>query len=169
MENPPVPAQSKPGRTKHTSQSHWDFGFDLLFVCLLSFSFKYTQQTNSRFADSWYCIHCPPWQSYQGETHVIKLMSNNKRPMYTLFVPNLTLLVYVKRIEENHEQPLLRNIHWLPVRSRIDYKISTLWFNNFTNSSPEYIAQLLSTTLPDTSVHPRTHASSIFLSSKLSH
>ena len=46
--------------------------------------------------------------------------------MYTLFVPNLTLLVYVKRIEENHEQPLLRNIHWLPVRSRIDYKISTL-------------------------------------------
>ena len=44
----------------------------------------------------------------------------------------------------DHVQPLLRNLHWLPVRSRIDYKISTLCFNTFTNSSPVYIAQLLS-------------------------
>ena len=38
----------------------------------------------------------------------------------------------------DHVQPLLRSLHWLPVHSRIDYKISTLCFNTFTNSSPVY-------------------------------
>ena len=37
---------------------------------------------------------------------------------------------------------------WLPVSSRTDYKISTLCFNAFTNSSPVYIAQLLSVYTP---------------------
>ncbi|WP_419593715.1 hypothetical protein, partial [Thiolapillus sp.] len=43
----------------------------------------------------------------------------------------------------DHVQPLLRNLHWLPVRSRIDYKISTPRFNTFTDSYSVYIAQLL--------------------------
>ena len=54
-----------------------------------------------------------------------------------------------------HVQSLLRCVHWLPVHSRIDYKISTLCFNIFTNSSniftnssPVYIAQLLSVYTP---------------------
>ena len=47
-------------------------------------------------------------------------------------------------------QPLLCNLHWAPVHSRIDHKISTLCFNTFTNSSPDpvYIAQLLSVYIP---------------------
>ena len=40
----------------------------------------------------------------------------------------------------DHVQPLLRSLLWLPVHSRIDYKISTLCFNTSTNSSPVYIA-----------------------------
>ena len=63
----------------------------------------------------------------------------------------------------------LHNLHWLPVSSRMDYKISTLCLNTFTKSSPVHNAQLLSTHLPDTSVHPRIRALSIFLSSKPSH
>ena len=47
----------------------------------------------------------------------------------------------------DHVQLLLSNLHWLPVRSRIDYKISTLCFNTLTNSSV-YIAQLLSIDTP---------------------
>ena len=39
----------------------------------------------------------------------------------------------------SHEIP-----HWLPVRSRTDYTISSLCFNTFTNSSLVYIAQRLS-------------------------
>ena len=48
----------------------------------------------------------------------------------------------------DHVQPLLRGLRWLPVRSRMDYKISTLCLNTFTNSSPVYIAQLLSVYTP---------------------
>ena len=44
----------------------------------------------------------------------------------------------------DHVQPLLHSLHWSLVHSRTDYKISTLCFNTFTNSSPIYIAQLLS-------------------------
>ena len=49
----------------------------------------------------------------------------------------------MKSCKCDHVQPLLRSLHWLPVHSRTDYKISTLCFNTFTDSSPVYIAQLL--------------------------
>ena len=39
--------------------------------------------------------------------------------------------------------PLLRNLHWLPVKERIDFKIATLVFNTFNNCSPVYISSLL--------------------------
>ena len=48
----------------------------------------------------------------------------------------------------DYVQPLLLNLHWLPVRSRSDYKVSTLCFNTFTKSSAVYIAQLLSVYTP---------------------
>ena len=54
----------------------------------------------------------------------------------------------------DHVQPLLRSLHWLPVHSGIDHRISTLCFNTFTKSFPVYIAQLLSVYTP--SRHPRS-------------
>ena len=84
-------------------------------------------------------------------------------------VENSAARLVMKSRKCDHVQPLLSNLHLLPGRSRINYKISTLCFI-FTNFSPVCIAQLLSVyTLPDTSVHPQTHAPSIFLSSKLNH
>ena len=53
----------------------------------------------------------------------------------------------------DHVQPFLHNLHWLPVRSRIDYKISTLCFNAYTNSSPVCIAQLLPVYTPSRHLH----------------
>ena len=53
----------------------------------------------------------------------------------------------------HHVQPLLRSLHWLPVHSRTDYKISALCFNTFTDSSPVYIAQLLSAYTPSRHLH----------------
>ena len=34
--------------------------------------------------------------------------------------------------KQEHIQPFLQNLHWLPVHSRIQYKISTLCFNSFS-------------------------------------
>ena len=63
-------------------------------------------------------------------------------------VHNSAARLVMKSRKCDHVQPLLRSLHWLPVSSRIDYKISTLCFNTFTNSSLVYIAQLLSVCTP---------------------
>ena len=63
-------------------------------------------------------------------------------------VQNSAARLVMKSRECDHVLPLSRNLHWLPVRPRIDYKISTLCFNTFTNSSPVYIAQPLSVYTP---------------------
>ena len=57
-------------------------------------------------------------------------------------VQNSAARLVMKSRKCDHVQPLLRNLDWLPVRS--DYKISTLCFNTFTNSSLAYVVQLLS-------------------------
>ena len=44
--------------------------------------------------------------------------------------------------------PLLRQLHWLPVASRIDYKILLLTYNAITTSQPAYINALLVPHLP---------------------
>ena len=63
-------------------------------------------------------------------------------------VQNCAARLVMKSRKCDHVQPLLRSLHWLPVHLRIDDKISTLCFNTFTNSSPVYIAQLLSVYTP---------------------
>ena len=68
-------------------------------------------------------------------------------------VQNSAASLVMKPRKCDHVQPLLRSLHWLPVHSRIDYKISTLCFNTFTNSFPVYTAQLLSVYTPSRHLH----------------
>ena len=39
--------------------------------------------------------------------------------------------------------PILRHLHWLPVRARISYKTACLCFNAITSSTPAYLSDLL--------------------------
>ena len=59
-------------------------------------------------------------------------------------VQNSAARLVMKSRKCDHVEPLLCSLHWLPVHSGIDHKISTLCFNSVTNCSPFYIAQLLS-------------------------
>ena len=43
----------------------------------------------------------------------------------------------------DHAQPILQSLHWLPIRTRIQYKISTLCFNVVTGTGPQYLSELL--------------------------
>ena len=38
---------------------------------------------------------------------------------------------------------MLRNLHWLPIRARIDYKIALLCYNAIDSRSPNYIQDLI--------------------------
>ena len=43
---------------------------------------------------------------------------------------------------------LLHTLHWLPIRARIEYKISVLCHNYFSDSSPHYLCSCLSVYTP---------------------
>ena len=49
----------------------------------------------------------------------------------------------------DHVQPLLKQLHWLPIRARIKYKISLLCFKFFTEPNfPLYLAEILNVYAP---------------------
>ena len=45
-------------------------------------------------------------------------------------------------------RPLLRSLHWLPVRQRVTYKMATTTFKVMTSSTPAYLSDLIRTTVP---------------------
>ena len=47
-----------------------------------------------------------------------------------------------------HVTPFLRELHWLPVRQRINYKILLLTFKTIQGKSPVYLQELISVKMP---------------------
>lgn len=43
----------------------------------------------------------------------------------------------------DHVTPALRELHWLPIKARINFKICLLMYRVFTNSSPSYVSSLV--------------------------
>ena len=55
---------------------------------------------------------------------------------------NAARLVLRKR-KRDHVTPMLRLLHWLPVRSRIKFKICLLAFKAIHGLAPRYISQMI--------------------------
>ena len=51
-----------------------------------------------------------------------------------------------KTSKRNHITPVLKNLHWLPVTARINFKILLQTFKCLNESAPVYLTDLLSTT-----------------------
>jgi hypothetical protein len=51
------------------------------------------------------------------------------------------LVVRVRKTD--HVTPILKSLHWLPVSSRIQYKVMSICFNCLSGTSPEYLSSLL--------------------------
>ena len=45
--------------------------------------------------------------------------------------------------KHKHIKPLLQKLHWLPIVSRIQYKVASLCYNSFTESYSVYLSELL--------------------------
>ena len=73
-------------------------------------------------------------------------------PLYILRrlqkVRNSAAKLVFKSRRRNHVQPLLQALHWLLVQARVDYKLSTLCHNFFSDSSPTYLSDLLTVYTP---------------------
>ena len=57
-------------------------------------------------------------------------------------VQNNAARLIFKVSKRNHVTPLLEQLHWLPIKARIEYKIATICFNALNGTSPLYISEL---------------------------
>ena len=68
-------------------------------------------------------------------------------PDYSLrllqLVQNYAARLILNKGRCDHASPLLRELHWLPVKSRIDYKILLLCFKARNSLTPDYLSHLL--------------------------
>ena len=51
--------------------------------------------------------------------------------------------VVMRKRKSDHVTPLLKHLHWLPIRQRINYKIILLTFKSLNNLAPKYIEDLI--------------------------
>lgn len=50
----------------------------------------------------------------------------------------------------HHITPILQQLHWLPIQSRINYKIAIITFKTLKTGTPAYLAELLHLTTSST-------------------
>ena len=63
-------------------------------------------------------------------------------------VQNSAACLVFRALPHVHITPVLRHLHWLPVRAQISYKTACLCFNAITFSTPAYLSDLLHLHLP---------------------
>ena len=54
--------------------------------------------------------------------------------------------------KRDHIKPILRELHWLPVQQRVEYKIALLTFKALNGMAPSYISELISEYKPNRSL-----------------
>ena len=58
-------------------------------------------------------------------------------------VQNNAARLVLRALLHVHITPVLRHLHWLPVRARLSYKTACLCFNAITSSIPAYLSDLI--------------------------
>ena len=66
-------------------------------------------------------------------------------------VQNNAARLVLKKSKREHITPLLKELHWLPIKSRIDFKLALLCFKSTKCGGPAYLENLL---IPHTSSRP---------------
>ncbi|KAL8607345.1 hypothetical protein ACOMHN_039495 [Nucella lapillus] len=56
-------------------------------------------------------------------------------------VQNCAARLICRLSKRDHITPILRNLHWLPISTRIDYKVACICFSFFDGTSPKYFSQ----------------------------
>ena len=58
-------------------------------------------------------------------------------------IQNNAARLVLQKSERQHVTRLLKQIHWLPIQTRIDYKLATLAFRHFDGSLLQYLSSRL--------------------------
>jgi hypothetical protein len=67
-------------------------------------------------------------------------------------VQNSAARLVLKKRKRDHVTPLLKELHWLPVKFRCQYKMATLAYRHFDGSLPAYLSASLCTYQPSRSL-----------------
>ena len=67
-------------------------------------------------------------------------------------IQNNAARLVLQKSKEQHTTPLLKQLHWLPIQTRIDYKLATLAFRQFDGSLPQYLSSRLDIYQPSRSL-----------------
>ena len=71
-------------------------------------------------------------------------------------IQNNAARLILKKSKRVHVTPLLKELHWLPVKYRIQYKLATLAFRHFDGSLAPYLSSFLCTYQPSPSLRSST-------------
>ena len=56
---------------------------------------------------------------------------------------NTAARLLLKAKKNDHITPILKRLHWLPVRARIEFKILLMTYKALNNQAPDYIKELV--------------------------
>ena len=56
--------------------------------------------------------------------------------------------VVCRRGGRTDARPLVRSLHWLPVKHRVTYKMASLTFKTMSSATPAYLSDLIQTAVP---------------------
>ncbi|GFR76288.1 reverse transcriptase-like protein [Elysia marginata] len=80
--------------------------------------------------------------------HYLSKLSSAGAPCKSLsrvqVVQNNAARLIFKKKKTTSVSPLLKELHWLPIAERIDYKTCVLCFNSILNIAPQYLKELFS-------------------------
>ena len=68
-------------------------------------------------------------------------------------VQNTAAQITLRMPRTEHTMPLLKMLHWLPIPSRIVYKIDSLCHTALTTAYPKYLSELLNVYMPARPLH----------------
>ena len=61
-----------------------------------------------------------------------------------MLLPELSAVPLYQSLQSLYQSHLLSNLHWLPVRKRMDFKIATLTYKVLSTQQPAYLHNLIS-------------------------
>ena len=65
---------------------------------------------------------------------------------------NRAARLVLRKPKREHVAPMLQELHWLPVKARIEYKLALICFSTFHSSCPPYISELVPQYTPSRSL-----------------
>ena len=67
-------------------------------------------------------------------------------------IQNNAARLVLGRRKHDHATPLLKSLHWLPIKARIEYKIALLCYNCLKSTGPSYLRDMLTLYQPSRSL-----------------